>query len=156
MERWLWKRFPNVTMMKKKHWFYCHKFLSSTRFSASPELCDMQPPVFMGFTCTRMAVTMQAWNSYKQTGEEKFYNEYTESKKTWRCTERAFLKIITEMNHLGVLERDIYDFMLLQGALPNEQLIFIEVNPVDHSFYFPFVGVKNLFCFIEKYCFLIP
>lgn len=112
------------------------------------------PPVFMGFTCTRMVVTMQAWNSYKQTGEEKFYKEYVESKKTWRCPEKAFLKRITEMNHIGVLEReaidlhmkakrnyepwDYYDFILLKEALPNEQLIVIEVNPVDHSFYFSF------------------
>ena len=143
------------------------------------------PPEY-GFALPGMVELLWRWNLYTDTELRKRYDDYKYLKDVlYRPKQRSlenlkhmmselFLeKPLERIIHLQTLEKDawsIFELMQLQEALPDSQLLMVEVQPSDQSCHFRFVGpprpnrlfilqeenhfhgIKEPITFFGKYC----
>ena len=143
------------------------------------------PPKY-GFTLPGMVELLTRWALYDQTILEEHYDHYALLKDVLRHPRRkdvgqslkvrhgAFLNDalgrIIHLQTYGTEGWTIFELMELQEALPDSQLLVVEVQPSDQSCHFLFVdpprpntlfilkegshfhGIKDPITFFGKYC----
>ena len=143
------------------------------------------PPKY-GFALPGMVELVRQWNLYTRTKVRKHYDHYTLLKDVLRHPRRkdvgqslkvrhgAFLNDalgrIIHLQTYGTEGWTIFELMELQEALPDSQLLVVEVQPSDQSCHFRFVGpprpdrlfilqegnhfhgIKEPITFFGKYC----
>ena len=143
------------------------------------------PPEY-GFALPGMVELLRQWNFYHRTGLKDHYDNYKLLKDVLhRPRQPSFDELrklkyeefleepLTHIIHLQTYEKDawtIFELMKLQDALPDSQLLIVEVKPSDSSCHFLFVGppkpdalfilkegihfhgIKDPITFFGKYC----
>ena len=129
-----------------------------------------------GFALTAMVEILQLWRTYELTQDQSIYKKYHFLKTKWQNTRDGVDEKKSYAPNLHMLVKnnqdpwELKEIMELQDLLTHDQLLIVEVKPVDHACHFLFVGppaesvilllkdgdrfhgVKDHVTFFQKYC----